>query len=164
MRISQINALLFLISVSILTSCNHYDSIQKSGRESGTGEKSHNAGQDCMSCHHSINNEASGEGNWWYIAGTAYNKNGTIATSGKVEFWSTSDISTAKLVCTLTIDREGNFYTSKIIDFKSGLYPKMISANGDTSMSSAVTFTNASCNSCHGNNADGRNQSHVKFK
>ena len=42
--------------------------------------------------------------------------------------------------------------------------PKMISSNGDTSMTQAVVFNNASCNSCHGNNFDGRNQPHITFK
>jgi len=154
---------LLFFSVIIFISCNHYDSITKSGRESTSSEKSHNAGKDCMSCHHDNNNEGSGEGKWWYIAGTAYNKNGTIATSGRVEFWDAVDTPHA-LICSLTIDREGNFYTSKIIDFKTGLYPKMISSNGDTSMTQAVVFNNASCNSCHGNNFDGRNQPHITFK
>ena len=147
----------------ILVSCNHYDSITKNVRDSSGGEKSHNAGKDCMTCHHDNYNEASGEGKWWYIAGTAYNKNGTILTSGKVEFWSSLDPK-AILVLTLPVDREGNFYTSKIIDFKSGLFPKVISANGDTIMAQAVTFGNASCNSCHGNNTDGKNLPHVTFK
>ncbi len=155
--------LLFFLCSLILISCNHYDSITASGRESTPGGRSHNEGRDCMSCHHDGTSSASNSGTWWYIAGTAYNSNGSVASSGKVEFWSSID-SAASLIYSLPVDKNGNFYTSKIINFKTGLYPKVISSNGDTSMTQAVVFNNASCNSCHGNNADFRNQPKVKFK
>lgn len=156
----------FMIAI-ILVSCNHYDSIKTSGKESTSGGKSHNSGQDCMKCHHDNSSEASSSGTWWYFAGTAYNNDGTPATSGKVELWSDS-LAQATLIYSVPIDRNGNFFTSKIFDFKSGVYPKLVS-----SISSAhdaimkphlVSFNNASCNSCHGNNSDGTNQPKVKFK
>jgi len=157
--------LLFII-LSIIA-CNHYDSIQKSGRESASGGKSHNAGRDCMSCHHDASNSASSSGTWWYFAGTAYNLDGTIATSGKVELWSDS-LAQGTLIYSVPIDRDGNFYTAKIFDFKNGVYPKLvsnISSQHDTIMKPLlVTFNNASCNSCHGHNFDGNHQAGVTFR
>ena len=163
---NQFNLIIFILIISFI-SCNHYDSIQTGGRESTENGRSHHSGEDCMNCHHDPSNGASSSGYWWYIAGTAYNNDGSIAKSGTVEFWSALD-STTTLVHSLPVDRNGNFYTSKIIDFKGGIYPKVISTSGsllsDTIMVQAVTFSNASCNSCHGHNYDGRNQPHVTFK
>ena len=156
----------FILAV-IFASCNHYDSIKSSGRESVAGGKSHNAGKDCMSCHHDNSSSASSSGTWWYFAGTAYNSNGSIATSGSVELWSDS-LAKGTLIYSVPIDRGGNFYTAKIFNFGKGVYPKLVS-NSNTSYDTImkpqmVTFNSASCNSCHGNNSDLKNQPHITFK
>lgn len=157
---------IFIFSISFI-SCNHYDSIQADGKESIDGGRSHNAGSDCMTCHHDNSNSASSSGTWWYFAGTAYNYDGSLATSGRVELWSDS-LAQGTLIYSVPIDRDGNFFTSKIFDFKKGVYPKLVSGNNvlnDTIMKpQLVSFSTASCNSCHGNNSDGRNQPRVTFK
>lgn len=163
--------LILLLAASIFISCNHYDAIQKEVRESSANDdESHKEGEDCMSCHHDNGNEASEEGKWWYFAGTAYNSNGTIAKSGgRVELWTNYDtvahVVSGEKLYSVSVDKKGNFYTSKIIDFKGGFYVRLVSnSNLDTTMSTKITIGNTSCNSCHGNNYDGRNQPHLKFK
>ena len=165
LSLKKFNLLIFLISVSFI-SCNHYDAIQTGMKESAANGKSHHHGDDCMSCHHDPYNGASSSGRWWYFAGTAYNNDGSIATSGTVELWSDS-LATKTLIYSVPIDRDGNFFTAKIIDFKAGFYPKLVSniTNADTLMKlQMVTFSNTSCNGCHGHNADGTNQPVVKFR
>lgn len=175
MKLKNKIIILIVLTQLILIGCNHYDSIQTSGRESAAGERSHNAGKDCMSCHHDPSSGASSSDKWWYIAGTAYSRYGSILTSGTVQFWTApADTSGPKgnLVYSLPIDRSGNFYTSKIINFGNGLFPYVISSTGDTCMIQSVVYNGspypnsqgASCNSCHGNNGDGRNLQHVTFK
>lgn len=165
---SSTKFIFFLIAIIVLfISCSHYDSIQTSGRESVAGEKSHNAGKDCMSCHHDNSSSASSSGTWWYFAGTAYNADGSIATSGRVELWSDS-LAQKTLIYSVPIDRGGNFYTSKIFNFGNSVYPKLVSdinAAFDTIMKpQLVTFSSSSCNSCHSHNTDGRNQPHITFR
>lgn len=134
-----------------LVACSHFDEIQKDPKESKSGEdESHNMGQNCMKCHNDNKNEASSEG-WWNVAGTAYNPQKlTLKTGGTVELW-TGPERTGSLLYKLPIDKLGNFYTNKIIDFKGGFYPVLIGADGsynpDNSMSSKTTI--GSCNSCH---------------
>ncbi len=169
---------LFLISLItlVITSCNHYDSIQSSGKESKANGRSHNAGQNCISCHNDNSNEASSSGRWWYFAGTAYNKSGTIASNGgKVELWSnisakaiatghldSLSLATGTKIYSVEVDREGNFYTSKIFDMRKGFYPRMVAANNTDTIMTTIT-ANGACNSCHGHNADNQNQLHVIF-
>jgi hypothetical protein len=162
----------FLLSLSIILieSCSHYDEIQKSGRESSASEKSHNAGKDCMSCHHDNSNEASGTGTWWSFAGTVYNNNLSVAASGgTVELW-TGPKATGTFLYRVKIDGNGNCYTSKIFDFKGGYYPVIIKNNPtssiDTSyMTNKISGDNLykSCNNCHGNNGDGINTPKITF-
>jgi hypothetical protein len=130
----------------------HYDEIQKNGKESTASEDSHNAGQNCMRCHHDERNEASGTGTWWYFAGTAYTSNGSVVKSGGVvELWSEAG-GKGNLIYKVPIDKAGNFYTSKIIDLRGGFFPRIISNNGqDTSMSQKATgLVDGACNNCHG--------------
>ncbi len=158
------------VMVANLISCSHYDEIQKSVKESTANERSHNAGDDCMSCHHDNNSDAAGTGKWWYFAGTAYTKDFRIASSaGRLELW-TGFRATGTLLYRAPIDRSGNFYSSKIIDFKGGYFPVLIkdnavSADDTVSMSSKIGPDKIfnGCNSCHGHNADGNNQRTIYF-
>jgi hypothetical protein len=45
-------------------------------------------------------------------------------------------------------DKLGNFYTTDIIGFGTGLFPAVVYKNDTTFMSSSITY--GSCNSCHG--------------
>lgn len=144
--------------IVVVSGCNHYDDIQRSGIVSSQDEESHNEGQNCMTCHHDSKNEASEK--WWYVAGTLYEDNAgnNEAKEGLVQLW-TGPLATGTLLCSLPLDKEGNFYTQKIIDFQGGYFPIVIYKNDTFPMPEKVTgnFLNESCNSCHGNNANGKN-------
>jgi hypothetical protein len=139
----------FILSLFTITfqSCSHYDEIQKNALESSVNGDSHNSGQNCMSCHHEKGNEAASK--WWYIAGTAFDANLNRAGSGgMVELW-TEPNRTGVKIYTLPIDRSGNFYTQKIINFQGGFYPVVIGNTGNINAMTTQT-TEGACNSCHG--------------
>lgn len=142
-------ALILLLSV---TSCSHYDDLEKNGKESKTSSfESHNAGQNCMSCHNrSEFDEAVIEGGWWNIAGTVYNTNGTTpASEGSIELW-TEPNRTGKFVYKLPIDAKGNFYTAKVVDFKGGFYPVLLDKDGKVKKEMDRITSTGACSSCHG--------------
>lgn len=136
--------LLFILS--ILIACSHYSELQKNPKESSADEKSHQSGENCMSCHNNANNEASEY--WWNIAGTVYHKNGNKQNGVTVELWEKPNRG-GKLLKMLVSDKEGNFYTNQIIDFNGGCYPSIKIGTSELNMQQA--FTGGSCNSCHGN-------------
>lgn len=133
-----------------IIACSHYDQLQKNGKESKASGKSHNAGQDCMKCHNDNSNEASSEA-WWYVAGTVYTASGSINTNARIEIWSEPEAKGYKIT-SLPADKNGNFYTEKILKFNNGSYPIAISGNDTTYMISA--FNGQGCNSCHGLSTD----------
>ena len=143
--------LVFSLIVIGISSCSHYDDIQKNAKESIAGEdESHNSGQNCMSCHNaSGSNEAVQEGGWWNIAGTAFKSSGSYAKEGSVELW-TGPNRTGSLLYKLAIDDLGNFYTGKIVDFKGGVFPVLIDKNGNLNKAMQSSTLNGACNSCHG--------------
>lgn len=129
-------------------SCSHYNQLEKNGQTSKHGgSKSHNAGQDCMSCHNNPKNEASREA-WWNVAGTIYKLNiAQVNPNARIELWSEYGAKGIKILA-LETDNFGNFYTEKIVSFKGGSYPIAIS-NHDTLRMSGV-FSGGGCNGCHG--------------
>lgn len=136
---------------TLLVACSHFDELQKNPKESNNKEsESHNMGQNCMKCHNDNSNDAS-FGRWWNVAGTAYDDTKTPVNGlGSVELW-TGPSRTGQLLYKLQVDKKGNFYTNKIIDFKGGFYPVLINADGSFNPDNAMTQkTNiGSCNSCH---------------
>jgi hypothetical protein len=131
----------------VLQSCSHYDDIMKNAQESTSTEKSHDAGRDCMSCHHDNSNEASEK--WWYVAGTVFEDDKKVSeASGSIELW-TKPSRSGELLNKLPVDQSGNFYTAKIFSFKGGFYPVYVGNNGKVKEMSTKT-SNGSCNSCHG--------------
>lgn len=138
----------FITLLFVIISCSHYDEIMKNGKESTYKSKSHNAGANCMTCHNgSEYSEAVREGGWWHVAGTVVGGNGK-----DIQLW-TGPNCTGELVYKLQIEPSGNFYTAKIVDFKTGVYPVLIKKNGDTTyMSTRITM--GACNSCHGVSTD----------
>lgn len=158
-RPTHIFSILFLLAIAfiVVSGCNHYDELKSSGSDSSPSEKSHEAGNDCMSCHHNNNNGASSR--WWYVAGTAYQANAVKeATEGEVQLW-TGQAATGTKIYSMKIDQNGNFYTQKIIDFKGGYFPVVIYKNDTFPMLEKILGTdlNKSCNNCHGNNGNGIN-------
>lgn len=137
----------FVMLSFLVQSCSRYDEIMKNAIESTASGWSHNAGNNCMACHHDAKNEASEK--WWYVAGTTFDQNSSPASAaGVIELW-TQPNRTGELIHSLTIDAAGNFYSQKIIDFKGGFYPVAVSNGGKVSaMTSKIT--EGACNSCHG--------------
>ena len=145
MKIRLLLALLLAATtVFIISSCEKEDDDDDIEISENGDDDSHNMGQNCMNCH----TNGPGEG-VFKIAGTVYdtalvNPN----PNSRVEFY---DAPTGgNLKYTLEIDANGNFYSSEHFDFGTGLYPKVISASGQ-SRSMNSPFTGGGCASCHGN-------------
>lgn len=148
-RYRKLGIVALLIGGFIAGSCNHYDEL-KSGDESGGKEESHNGGEDCMRCHHDNSNEASEK--WWYVAGTVYDANGDPTKNAEIQLWTDTN-GTGQLIYRLTPDKEGNFYTQRIIDFKGGCYPYIKYGSKAIWMPIKLGLNDLtkSCNNCHGN-------------
>jgi cytochrome c553 len=138
---------IFLISfVFAIASCSQYDKIQNNPEESMLdSDKSHNNGQNCMSCHNQNGNEAVREAGWWYIAGSIRDGN----SGGYVELW-TGPNATGNRIARLAIDKKGNFYTNKIINFGAGLYPVLKETDDKIKAHMSTNTKTGACNSCHG--------------
>ncbi len=106
--------------------------------------ESHNAGQDCMSCH---KQDGSGEG-WFNIASTVYDSLQLNTYPNNTIRLYTHANGTGTLKYTIQVDGKGNFYSTEDIDFGTGLYPSVESVNGTKYMSSSINSGN--CTSCHG--------------
>ncbi len=123
------------------------------GGGGGTGEvkissynsnESHNAGQDCLSCHQAGKNEYV-----FQIAGTVYKKDKQTPAPGATVYLYDSLNGQGTQIMRIEVDKKGNFYTtqspSKAL---SMLHPKVVGAQGSTHYMSS-TLTSGSCNSCH---------------
>ena len=136
--------ILSLIALSIL-SCEKYETKISSYSE----DESHNNGQNCMSCHIK---GGDGEGRF-KVAGSVYAADKTtIYPKALIELF-TGTNGTGTLVESIEVDSKGNFYTTKDIDFGSGLFPTVA---GISSAKKHMSFkvANGSCNSCHGVSTD----------
>lgn len=112
-------------------------------------EESHNAGEDCMSCHVPGGN-ADG---WFTVAGSVFNKElDELATNGVVEL-TTEPQSAGSIIATIEIDAKGNFYTTEAINLAGGLYATVESQDGSKAYM-ITEVTTGSCNSCHGSSTD----------
>ncbi|MCA0426705.1 MAG: hypothetical protein LCH37_04650 [Bacteroidetes bacterium] len=141
-RISVIAVLALLISA-----CSHYEELKSDPKESASGDdESHNAGQNCSSCHNKSGTEAAAEG-WWTIAGTVFKSDGRAQGSATIELWEKPG-KQGKLIKRLVTDDLGNFYTNQVLNFNGGCYPVVYTSSGEIQMTSA--FNGGSCNSCHG--------------
>lgn len=108
--------------------------------------KSHNAGQNCMSCH--TPGTSAGSKGVWVIGGTAYNSSaGTTITKNMVIKFYTGPNGTGTLKYILNGDALGNLYTANTVDFMGGLYPAITGSTTTKYMGSPIT--NGACNSCH---------------
>jgi hypothetical protein len=108
------------------------------------GGANHNNGNDCLVCH-----KAGGGGDGTFSAGgTVYKAGTTIGATGvTIKLYASADGSGSP-VATMTSEVGGNFYSKSSINFGTGLYVKITSSTGTSSMVSPVT--NGACNSCHG--------------
>lgn len=131
-----------LLGLMVTQSCEKKGENETKISTTGSDD-SHNNGKDCMSCH---KDGGDGEG-WFTAAGSIYNADGSNAIGGSVYFF-TGINGSGELRKEVEIDKKGNFYTTENFEV-SGLFPQVISANGDTIWMSQ-SLTSGSCNSCHG--------------
>lgn len=110
---------------------------------------SHNAGENCRSCHHP---DGPGEV-CWNIGGTIYDQQGTGSVVGAEVRLFGGPEGSGGVKYQLQSDQNGNVYTSANLTFGAGLFPAVINASGDTVfMSGAVS--DGACNRCHGQSTD----------
>jgi len=135
---------IFIVSILaiVYVSCNHAKELTVNN-STFNSSRSHNMGQNCMSCH-----KKGGQGEGWYTAaGTAYHTNNSTAQNVLVKLYTLPN-GAGNLVKEIPGDLLGNFYTTDIMSFATGLYP-VVENNGVKSyMSSSIS--SGSCNSCHG--------------
>lgn len=135
---------IFAISTLFLFQSCEGDRFEKKISTYGDDE-SHNAGENCMACHSKIG----GVEGWFEAAGTVYDPSfSTVYPNMLVELYTGAN-GTGDLKYSIEGDAKGNFYTTKKIKFKDGLYPSITGDGGTKHMSSPITTGN--CMSCHGN-------------
>jgi hypothetical protein len=122
---------------------NNTENSGETKMSSYNSDESHNAGQNCMTCHIS---GKQGEG-WFTTAGTVYNSQNSPYPNATVKLFTGPDGS-GSLKASIPVDKKGNFYTTQNIDFGSGLYVVVEGANSKRSMSSSIST--GQCNKCHG--------------
>jgi hypothetical protein len=132
----------FLVAMALLAGGTVWFSCENEGVENEGA--SHNTGNNCLVCH-----KSGGDGEGVFTAGgTVYKTGTTTGISGvSVKLFSNAD-GTGTPVATLTSDNAGNFYSKSSINFGTGLYVKVTSSNGTSSMASSIT--SGACNGCHG--------------
>lgn len=120
------------------------------GSVGGVAILSHNAGQDCMSCH-----KTGGTGKGVFtVAGTVYKSGGGAQTAATVNIYPQGS-STAQ--ATMTVDGLGNFWTTQTV---AALVPAagqtlvqgvraVVQPTGGTSAAMLGVISNGSCNTCH---------------
>ena len=141
-KIIQFSLLVVLPFIAIY-SCNHADQLVQNNSKHGD-HKSHNMGMDCMQCH----KQGSGGDGWFYIAGTAYTNSGSNTAQDVTVLMFTEPDGQGSIKKIVEGDKLGNFYTTDITGFGTGLFPAVVYNNDTAFMSSSIT--NGSCNSCHG--------------
>ncbi|MBM4393979.1 MAG: hypothetical protein FJ090_22865 [Deltaproteobacteria bacterium] len=106
---------------------------------------SHNTGEACMHCHQAHSN---GPG-IFTAAGSAYNADGTPATTGSVQLWDGS-ADGGTMLLELPIDALGNFYTTTDLGLpQSPVQPLLLDAAGTEVDRMPWPTESASCNQCH---------------
>ncbi len=101
---------------------------------------------DCMGCH-SPNGGGTG---CFRVGGTAFDSiPADSAVKNAIVKLYTQPNGGGELVVTLQVDKSGNFYTTSPVSFANGLYPAIVSGQGNIRYMPNATITGA-CNSCHG--------------
>lgn len=113
---------------------------------SSNSSKSHNLGENCMSCHKS-GTEAGNEGGVFNLAGSVYDTSLTVANPNATVNMYTGPGGTGTLKYSIPVDKKGNFYATGGVDFGTGLYPSIQGVTSTHHMGSPVMT--GQCNSCH---------------
>ncbi|MGA3013769.1 MAG: hypothetical protein ABSD71_07010 [Bacteroidales bacterium] len=145
MRTSKsIHSLFLVIAFIVLSSCSKEKAGQGIMTSAYGDTSSHDVGTACLSCH----NSGGSNSYWWSFAGTVYEPNESDLNPNGTIYLFTSVNGTGTLIAVLPIDAKGNFYTSNLVSFSSGLYPGVKSASGETRYMQSSTKS-GDCNSCH---------------
>jgi len=139
---------MLLALAMVIPSCKH-GKCEGGGSSAEGDDESHNAGADCMSCHHP---DGEGEG-CWTIGGTVYNSTGTQPSMAAQFRLFTKPLGQGSMVLQLHSDALGNIYTSEDVPFGNGLFPAIINADGDTAFMSGA-IRDGACNRCHGQSTE----------
>lgn len=136
------------ITMIFASSCEKENDGTETKISSHGSTESHNAGQNCMTCH-----KSGGEGEGWFnLAGTVYQNSLTsIYPNATVRLYTGPD-GTGTLKYTMQVDNYGNFYTTENIDFSTDLYPSVTGNSTPKYMNSKITT--GQCSSCHGASED----------
>lgn len=137
-------SLLILSSVIAFFSCNTKKAGQGIETSTYNSTDSHNVGTACLSCH----NSGGSNPYWFYIAGTVYKPDESSLNPNSTIYLFTSVNGGGTLAAYLPVDGIGNFYTTTMFTFGSGLYPGVKSSSGETRYMQSST-KNGDCNSCH---------------
>jgi hypothetical protein len=106
--------------------------------DEGEGNKSHNTGRNCLSCHSNFK-----------LAGSVYGKSLSSAYSGATIQVTSQANGAGTVLATLTSDNSGNFHTGSSVNFGTGVFVSVKGSSGTVkNMNSAIT--SGACNSCHG--------------
>ncbi|NOT51790.1 MAG: hypothetical protein HOP10_11005 [Chitinophagaceae bacterium] len=137
-----------LVTFVILFSQSCDTEADKSNASRHGESKSHLSGYACMYCH-----QPNGQSkNKFSVAGTILNEaRSAIQPTAVIKLYTKSK-GQGKLIATIKTDALGNFYTTKEIDFKAGLFPTLLGTPGvkeDTKHMKRRIF-NGNCNGCHG--------------
>ncbi|MFV1984885.1 MAG: hypothetical protein ACC657_15165 [Thiohalomonadales bacterium] len=147
--LNKIFKIVYLISILtlFLTACGHEDDDDNETYiSSNGGQKSHNTGQNCLSCHKSGNEVI------FTVAGTVYQIQDLtlVLPNVKIQFHDGPNTS-GNLIHSIDVDALGNFYTTNALSWGNGLYVSVVVPDGVTNSMSFVV-TEGECGRCHGVN------------
>lgn len=148
MRTTAFASSFLLLLIAAIPACKH-GKCQGGGYSAEGDDESHNAGADCMSCHHP---DGEGEG-CWTIGGTVYDSAGSEPSAAARFQLFTKPLGQGSMVLQLHSDALGNIYSSDEVLFGNGLFPAVINANGDTAFMTGAIHDGA-CNRCHGQSTE----------
>lgn len=114
--------------------------------QDGGGDGSDQMSGNCMNCHGPNGN---GEG-CFTVGGTVYDSTQSVRNPNAVVMFYTLPNGRGQLVATLDVDGSGNFYTTAVISFGSGLYPAVASKTSSKVQYMPTSTVSGACNSCHG--------------
>lgn len=144
-----ISMLACIVALMSTQACKHGVCESRGMKSNHGNDESHNMGENCMECH---SPDGPGEG-CFKVAGTVYKEDlSSILTNCVVRLYTEPD-GGGELKYSIDGDANGNFYTDETIDFGVGLYPVVISSNGN-SASMPSSITTGECNMCHGKNTE----------
>ncbi|MCB9170074.1 MAG: hypothetical protein H6594_06965 [Flavobacteriales bacterium] len=132
-----------LIGMLWMDACKH-GRCEGGGTSSIGSTHSHNAGRDCMTCHHP---DGEGEG-CWTIAGTVYLPDHQQILPDHRLLLFTRPLGQGDLTRSIDGDANGNVYTSDAITFGHGLFPAIVSGTDTAFMDEPIK--DGACNRCHG--------------